>query len=111
MLATIEKQLQHAIERIEQLLGPIATLQEGGSLPASAGAPQRRKKRCPSCGRVEPATTAYFYPKKGARYGLSAYCRPCMARKAQEWAKTHPERAKEIRQAYISRKRAGSHEG
>lgn len=107
---TIEAKLQHAIEQIERLFGPVAVLREGSSLPVPTRTPQRTKKRCPSCGQEKPATTTYFYPSRKARYGLSAYCRLCMCQRAREWAKAHPERIREIHQACINRKRTANHE-
>lgn len=35
------------------------------------------KKVCTDCGAEKPATTEFFHPNKGGKYGLRGQCRPC----------------------------------
>lgn len=37
-----------------------------------------KTKKCPKCKRILPATPAFFYRRKGAKFGLDSYCKECL---------------------------------
>lgn len=62
------------------------------------------KRRCASCGETKPVED-FGKGNKSCKDGLSVYCRPCNAKRQQEWRKANPERMRELqRQSYHRRK-------
>lgn len=56
-------------------------------------------KRCKICGVEFPATTEFFYKKKGGKYGVNSRCIPCDNELTQQYSKKwnaeHPEQVKQ----------------
>lgn len=52
-------------------------------------------KRCGRCG-IEKALDEFHRDSKG-RMGRARYCKPCACKKASDWVKDNPERAKAAR--------------
>lgn len=52
-------------------------------------------KLCSKCFKILPATTGYFYQKKGVKCGLTAWCRSCISQKEKEKYQVNPKRKKE----------------
>jgi hypothetical protein len=63
-------------------------------------------KRCSKCGSAKPV--GEFYPDPHHRDGLSSACKPCMRAQAISWQKTHPEKAREIKQRHNVKRRAAA---
>lgn len=51
-------------------------------------------KTCSSCGHEYPATTEYFYFKKGGRYGVTGQCRECRKKSDSAYYRAHAEERK-----------------
>ena len=53
-------------------------------------------KSCSICGVEYPATTEYFNPKKGYKFGVSCWCKTCERNKTIEYARKRGAKPKEV---------------